>query len=79
KKVLWSRCYAGSPGTKDTSTFYPPMTERAYSHPIPFSSVVVRHRLMDAAMKVFAKLLIPVDAHFHRWWRNNDSSQLFSY
>jgi hypothetical protein len=39
-------------GTKDTSTFCPPMTERAYSDATPFSSVVARHRLMDAAMKI---------------------------
>jgi len=40
----------GLSGTKDTSTFNPPMTKRDYSDPSPFSSVVARHRLMDAAM-----------------------------
>jgi hypothetical protein len=61
----------GLTGTKDTPTFNPPMTKRAYSDSTPFSSVVARHRLMDAAMKIRAKLLIPLDrAYFHPWWRS---------
>ena len=54
----------GLSGTKDTSTFNPPMTKRDYSDPTPFSSVVARHRLMDAAMKISAKLLIPLNSLF---------------
>ncbi len=42
----------GLTGTKDTPTFHPPMTQRDYSDSTPFSSVVVRHRLMNAAMKI---------------------------
>ncbi len=42
----------GLSGTKDTSTFNPPMTKRDYSDPTPFSSVVARHCLMDAVMKI---------------------------
>ncbi len=42
----------GLTGTKDTSTFNTPMTMRDYSDSTPFSSVVAKPRLMDAAMKI---------------------------
>jgi len=42
----------GLTGTKDTPTFNLPMTRRDYSDSTPFSSVVARHRLMDAVMKI---------------------------
>ena len=54
----------GLAGTKDTPTFDTPMTRRDYPDSTPFSSVVARHCLMDAAMKIRAKWLIPLEQPF---------------
>lgn len=48
----------GLTGTKDTPTFNLPMTRRDYSDSTPFSSVVARHRLMDAAMSKVINSLV---------------------